>query len=105
MQADNRSAYIAIEMSHPDPAMQELMFEQFTELKNILNANLQEEWDWQLHIRDENHKVVSRIINVLPATSIFNQDDWPALISFFKPRIIALDEFWSIAQYSFEIFK
>lgn len=105
MQADNRLAYIAIEMSHPDPAMQELMFEQFTELKNILNSSLQEEWDWQLHIQDENHKIISRIICILPATSIFKQDDWPALISFFKPRIIALDEFWSVAQYSFEIFK
>ncbi|MDN5288929.1 MAG: hypothetical protein JWR38_5203 [Mucilaginibacter sp.] len=105
MHADNRSAYIAIEMSNPDPAMQELMFEQFIELKNVLHTSLQEEWDWQLHIRDENYKTVSRIISVLPATSIFKQDDWPALISFFKPRIIALDEFWSVAQYSFEIFK
>ncbi len=105
MQAGNRQAYMAIEISHPDAGMQELMFEQFKELKAVLNTNLNEEWDWELHTRDENNKLVSRIIKTLPSASIFNRNDWPALISFFKPRIIALDEFWSVAQYSFELFK
>ncbi|NHA02850.1 DUF4268 domain-containing protein [Mucilaginibacter sp. HC2] len=105
MQAGNRQAYIAIEISHPDAGMQELMFEQFKELKAVLNTNFNEEWDWELHTRDENNKLVSRIIKTLPSASIFNRNDWPALISFFKPRIIALDEFWSVAQYSFELFK
>jgi hypothetical protein len=105
MQADNRSAYIAIELSHPDKSMQGLMYEQLIELKAVLYTNLSEEWEWQLHTHDENHKAVSRIIKILPSTSIFNKDDWPALISFLKPRIIALDEFWNVAQYSFELFK
>ncbi|WPU91246.1 DUF4268 domain-containing protein [Mucilaginibacter sabulilitoris] len=105
MQADNRSAYIAIEIAHPDTGMQELMFQQFQELQTMLHTYLNEEWEWQLHTTDENHKTVSRVIRILPATSIFNKNDWPALISFFKPRIIALDEFWSVAQYRFEMFK
>ncbi|MDN3548080.1 DUF4268 domain-containing protein [Mucilaginibacter aquaedulcis] len=105
MQVDNRSAYIAIEMAHPDAGMQELQFEQFIELKTMLHTYLNEEWEWQLHTLDENHKIISRIIRVLPSTSIFNRNDWPVLISFFKPRIIALDEFWSVALYSFEMFK
>jgi len=105
MQTDNRQAYIAIEISHPDAGMQELMFEQFKELKTVLDSNLNEEWEWELHTRDESNKLVSRIIKILPSASIFNRNDWPALISFFKPRIIALDEFWSVAQYSFEVFK
>jgi len=105
MQTGNRLAYIAIEISHPDAEIQDLMFEQFKELKTVLNSNLSEEWEWELHTLDENNKLVSRIIKTLPSASIFNRNDWPALISFFKPRIIALDEFWSVAQYSFELFK
>jgi hypothetical protein len=105
MQAEKRSAFIAIEIAHPDAGMQELMFEQFKELKAVFNGSVHEEWDWQLHTTDDNHKTVSRIIKTLPNASIFNQNDWPALISFFKPRIIALDDFWSTAQYSFELFK
>jgi hypothetical protein len=34
--------------------------------------------------------------------SILQKNDWPALISFFKTRIIALDEFWSSVKYDFE---
>ena len=105
MQADKRSAYIAIEITHPDAGMQELMFEQFKELKNVLHSTINEDWEWQLHTVDESHKTVSRIYKELPNVSVFTRNDWPALISFFKPRIIALDEFWSVAQYSFEVFK
>lgn len=105
MQADKKSAFIAIEITHPDPGIQELVFEQFNELKAVLTASLEEDWEWQLHHVDENGKAISRIIKTLPNVSIFNQNDWPALISFFKPRITALDDFWSVGQYSFELFR
>lgn len=105
MEADKKGASIAIEMSHPDKGIQELMFEQFQSLQNILTARLTGDWEWVLHTADENGKVVSRIYTELNGVSVFKQEDWPALISFFKPRIIALDEFWSDAQYSFELFK
>ena len=102
MQADNRTASIAIEITHPDAEIQELFFEQFVELKEILHETLGEEWEWVLHTRDENGKAISRIYKELAPVNVFNQDDWPTLISFFKPRLIALDEFWSNARYSFD---
>ncbi|TKC03901.1 DUF4268 domain-containing protein [Pedobacter frigoris] len=105
MQADSKAAFIAIEITHADPGIQELVFEQFREFKKLLEGQLGEEWDWNLHIHDEYGKVITRISKTLPGVSIFKKEDWPALISFFKPRIIALDEFWTDAQYSFEVFK
>lgn len=105
MQADQRSASIMIEISHPDPGMQELLFQQFLDYKKILNDSLGEEWEWELHIQNEHYKLVSRISKKLDGVSIFKQEDWPALISFFKQRIMALDEFWGDAQYGFELFK
>jgi hypothetical protein len=105
MQADKRSAFISVEISHPDLGIQELIFDQFKELKLVFDASIGEEWEWLLHTTDDNHKTVSRIIKTLPNVSVFNQNDWPALISFFKPRIIALDDFWSTASYSFDLFK
>jgi hypothetical protein len=91
------SATIGISMEHKDAGIRELFFEQFLELKLMLDETLGEEWDWQR----EN----SRIIKELPKTSVFNRDQWPELISFFKPRIIALDSFWENAKYSFEGLK
>lgn len=105
MQADKRQAVIAIEITHSDPGMQELVFEQFKEFKKIFEAQLQEEWEWELGSVDEYGKKISRIYKVLPDVSIFKKEDWPALISFFKPRMIALDEFWNDAQHSFDVFK
>lgn len=105
MHADNQSAYIAIELSNPDPGIQELLFDQFKEYRKILTATLEEEWEWQLHVADENYKTISRIYQPLNEVSIFKESDWPKLISFFKPRIIALDAFWNDAQYGFELFK
>ena len=105
MEAGKKSASIAIEITHHDAGIQELFFEQFKELKNILASVLNENWDWQLHTTDENGKTVSRIFKQIKGVSIFNKNDWPTLISFFKPRIIALDEFWSDAKYAFDALK
>jgi hypothetical protein len=105
MLADQKKACIMIEMSQPDTGMQELMFEQFSALKKILHDQLQEDWTWKLHTTDEYGKSVSRISKCIEQVNILNQNDWPQLISFFKPRMIALDEFWNTAQYGFEIFK
>ena len=105
MQADKRSASIAIELIHPDPGIQELFFDQFKEFKNILNAALDETWEWELHGKDEYGKTISRIYTQIDGVSIFNKNDWPALISFFKPRIIALDEFWNDVKDGFDALK
>jgi hypothetical protein len=105
MHADNKKASIAIEVTHPDPGIQQLYFEQFAELKGILHSVLQEEWTWVLHTTDEHGRTISRIYTELHGVSIFRKEDWPQLISFFKPRIIALDEFWSMVRYGFEALR
>jgi hypothetical protein len=105
MEADKKSASIAIEIAHPDVGIQELFFEQFKELKILLRSALNEDWDWQLNAPGDNGKHVSRIFKQMDSVSIFNKNDWSALISFFKPRIIALDEFWSDAKYAFDALK
>jgi hypothetical protein len=103
MQADNKSAMIAIEIAHPDTELQQLYFEQFATYKTMLHSTLGEEWEWQLHTTDEYGKTISRIFTQIQSVSIYQQENWPALISFFKPRIIALDEFWSDVKYAFEV--
>lgn len=105
LDADKRTASVGIEIAHPDIGIQELFFEQFLELKTILKSYLNEEWEWLLHTPDENGKTICRIYTELNNVNVFNKNDWPALISFFKPRILALDEFWSDARYSFDSLK
>ena len=102
LHADNRRASIGIELTHPDPDIRELFFEQFEQLKAMLHKTLGETWRWELHAEDANGLPLSRIFTELIPANLFNRDAWPTLISFFKPRLIALDVFWSTAQYAFD---
>ncbi|WP_026903645.1 DUF4268 domain-containing protein [Pedobacter glucosidilyticus] len=94
MQADKRTASIYIAITHADLGLQELFFEQFQEFKLLLEQACKEEWNWQLHTQDDYGRTISRIGLELNQVNVFNKQDWPAIISFFKPRIIALDDFW-----------
>ncbi|HYE54324.1 MAG TPA: DUF4268 domain-containing protein [Chitinophagaceae bacterium] len=105
MDAGNRSAYIAIELTHPDPVIQQIYYEHFLQLKQLLHNELGEEWTWKLHDTDEHGKTISRIYKEMPDVSLFRNTDWPALVSFFKERIVALDAFWSKVKYGFEALR
>jgi hypothetical protein len=102
MHADSRSASIAIEIRHKDSLVQQLFFEHFISLEKIFIANAGEAWTWSLHEQDEHGNVVSRISSNLEPVNIFNKQDWPQLISFFKTGMISLDKFWSEVKYGFE---
>lgn len=102
MDADNKKASVGIEIIHKDADLLTLYFEQFHQLKPLLKEVLGEEWNWQPQARNEIGQLISRISIAEQNVNIFNKQDWAVLISFFKPRIIALDQFWSTAKYAFE---
>ena len=101
MRADPRQARIGIELTHADAGIRALFFAQFEELKTLLHDALGETWTWEPHALDEQGQPLARIGTVLAPAHVLNRADWPALISFFKPRLLALDAFWADAQWSF----
>ena len=105
MHAENKKASIAIEITHKDPEIQQIIFHQFEQFKALLENETQEEWVWQLHTHDEHGKIISKIGKEKGGVSVFEKEHWPELISFFKARIIALDEFWSNVKYAFELLR
>jgi len=103
MDAEQKVASIAIEFAHPDEGIRALFFEQFQEFKSYLQSALNGEvWDWKLETTNSYQKRVARIECILPNVSVFNQTQWPDIIAFLKPRIIALDEFWTDVKPVFE---
>jgi hypothetical protein len=102
MRAEREFASIGIELGHADEEMQELFFDQFAQLKKLLVSSVGEEWDWKLHAKNEHGQTVSKIEKVLTGVNVMEQADWPKIISFLKPRIIALDEFWDNVKPGFE---
>ena len=102
MKAERDFASIGIELGHADEEMQELFFDQMDQMRKILLASVGEEWDWKLHAKNEMGQTVTRIEKVLPGVNVMEPEDWPKIISFLKPRIIALDEFWDQVKPGFE---
>ena len=102
MDAEQQNATIAIQINHGDAAIRNLYFEQLVAFKVLLHKTLKEEWEWQAETINDFGVPSSQISKTLNEVSIYNQQDWPLLISFLKPRIIALDEFWSSAKPIFE---
>lgn len=105
MEANQNSAMISISMEHKSAELRDLCFQQFLEFKTLLQNELDEEWEWETNVHLEVDKIINRISKEISDVTVFNKDHWPELISFFKPRIIALDHFWENARYSFDSIK
>ena len=101
MDADREKAFIGIVIMQPDKELQQELFNQLLEVKNILQSQLQEEWVWMAQVYEEG-KLTSKTFTEKNGVNILKKEDWPELISFFKPRIIALDRFWNTVKYGFE---
>lgn len=102
MDADTKQASIAILLRQPDTLLQTLYFEKFTELQTWFTEAMGEAWIWEPDSLDEYGKPVSKIYTSLPGVNIFKQEDWPQIISFLRPRMIALDAFWNEVKDGFE---
>ena len=102
---ERKFAEVSIEISHPDPSVQLMIYEQFEEYENVLEGYLGEKWIWTKEDYDEDGKMISTIKMRLENISIFRETDWPQIIPFLKDRMINLDEFWCDHKESFEIFK
>jgi hypothetical protein len=101
MDANKKQATIAITFEQKDPVLRELFYEQMLELRSYFHSTLGEEWIWEPEV-DQPKGSSSRVYTILDGVDIFNRESWPQLIAFFKERIVALDEFWSMAKYHFE---
>jgi hypothetical protein len=94
MDVDAASAQIAIEIKHTVNSLDNRYYEQLLAMRTMLENTLGETWQWQPEVQDEFGAVLSRVYTTKPGVNIFKESDWPAIITFLKPRIIALDEFW-----------
>lgn len=102
MDADKKRASIAIEIRHKDPELAKEQYKKFLLLKEPLETELGEEWEWHEFCENEFGQAMSRIEAIRSPLNIFKETDWPGIISFFKPRIMALDNFWNEHKFVFE---
>ena len=102
MKADTAAAKISITLSHKDPILQRLYFDKFVQLKKIFEQVTGQDWDWTPLVPDQHGKIISEMYATLGGVNVLNKQDWPAIISFLKNRLTALDTFWCEYKYAFE---
>ncbi|MBC7948208.1 MAG: DUF4268 domain-containing protein [Chitinophagaceae bacterium] len=95
MDAGKDFASMAIELRHPDEDVQMEYFEKMRGFKDLLETTVGEPWEWEGGLRDEYGVVYSRISKTIEGVNIFEKELWPPIISFFKPRLMAVDAWWS----------
>ncbi len=103
MNADKDQAYIGVEIMHRNPEQPTRLYEQWVSLKPMLEEATGESWHWEPRYSNETGQELSRIYSTLQPVNIFKESDWPAIISFLKPRLMALDAFWTSHKFIFEI--
>lgn len=102
MDVDKLHATIAIEIKHKDAAERENIYNQFLSLKALLENETGFEWQWEKDAVINGVQNISRIYQTLDSINMMNEKDWPAIIAFLKPRIVALDRFWELVKDGFE---
>jgi hypothetical protein len=69
-------------------------------VRGLLKLSAGEDWHW---LEVEGRAPQSLFYGTeLKSVSVLKQEDWPTLISFLKPRLLALDAFWQEARWGFE---
>jgi len=92
MDVDRDRAILSI-VTDTDPAVADRLFQ----LRPLFEESLgEQDWSWQRHAS------TTTVSKELTGINIFQREDWPAIISFLKPRLMALDAWWSMARYQFE---
>ena len=105
MHADSQEAYLGVESEHPEGEVRRAIFARFRLLSESLDTNIPLLWHWEEEAVNINGKLVSRIFLRLENVNIMDNRCWPAMISFFKSGIIALDKFWFENFEFFESFQ
>jgi hypothetical protein len=102
LRAEKTFASVSIEITHPVAETRRILFQQFLSMKSMLEEMIGEPLQWEEEAAGENEKPISRISIKINGVNIFKETDWPAIISFLKSSIMALDLFWSDAKMVFE---
>lgn len=102
MDADKREAVVRIEI-RGDAEKRAITFDLFLSLKKAFQAYVTNDYVWLPETEDEFGKTISCIYCISNDVNIFNKNDWPAMIVFFKTNITSLDSFWAEYKEVFEM--
>ena len=101
LETDGRVARVAIDIQHEDLEIRALFYEQFTELKRMLEESMEETLVWDEAYPLHNGLTVSRIYFEEQGHNFYLKENWPAIFQFFERYSVRFDAFWDDFRESF----
>ncbi|MCB0478293.1 MAG: DUF4268 domain-containing protein [Crocinitomicaceae bacterium] len=99
---DQHHAKVVIEIQEKDEGIRDLHWEQFGELKKILEGYFGDQLIWQKEAINQANMPCSQIYMELKEVNLYKKEDHQKIYSFLKENIIKLDDFW---ETYFDIFE
>jgi len=94
LHCDNLGVFLSFDIQFKDPGIRDLFWEQLTELKQVMKAEMGDNGQWLKDLSAPEGFVFDRIQWHLDGVNFYRSEDWPVVYSFFKERLIAFDRFY-----------
>lgn len=85
---------IAIDLQFKDPEIRELFYDQFLEMRKLLESEWGESVTFTKNYLLDSGVTVSRIQVQLPGVYFYDKDQWPQIITWYEQKMLGLDSFW-----------
>jgi hypothetical protein len=97
-----KRAKFSIEIQHADEGIRALFYEQFLELKAVIERKVGKDLIWEDQSFNNFNQPACSISCELENVSVYKKEDWQKTFQFFEKKMVGLHKFWEEFQ---EIFK
>lgn len=87
-------AKFSIDIQSKDEDIQEIVWEQFQELKTVLENEFNIPPEWDEHAFNSAGKKIKQVYWKIDGVNLFNKEDEPKITEFLKDKYIRFDEFY-----------
>ena len=91
---DSKVARLSLEIQPKDSSVREIIWEQMTELKKVMESSMNYETIWDEKTYSNDGKLYSRIDWELQEVNYFNEEDHEKIYVFLRDRLLEFDEFY-----------
>lgn len=95
LETNSNDVKLCIDLQHKNEGIRELIYEQFIEVRKVMNSYFENELEFVKHQKHNNGLYVSRIFTSLENVNYLSDNDQKKILDFFEKNLLALDDFWS----------
>lgn len=92
---DDRTARFSIEIQDKDDEIRDLVWEQFTELKKVLEDEMLTPGIWEKEAMNVARQPIGRISWILEDVSMYKEEDHQKIFEFFLQHLVRFDQFYN----------